>query len=126
MPVRSSTSTVLVWPDRATVIDALTAWAVREVPRHPELIRIGYFGSYARGDWGVGSDLDLVAVVSSSNERFERRAVVWATEELPVPTELLVYTADEWSGLVGEGTRFGRMLGTEVVWLDALGPRPAG
>ena len=63
MPVRSLNSSVFKWPDHATVDKAVRSWAQAEAKRHPELQRLGYFGSYARGDWGVGSDLDLVAVV---------------------------------------------------------------
>lgn len=75
MPVRSSTSSVLVWPDPEKVDRAAREWAQGEAPRHPELVRLGYFGSYATGDWGVGSDLDLVAVVRTSPQPFERRAL---------------------------------------------------
>jgi predicted nucleotidyltransferase len=39
---------------------------------HPEVVRVGYFGSYARGDWGVGSDLDLIIIVDRSDEPFAR------------------------------------------------------
>jgi hypothetical protein len=92
-------------------------WAVREGARHPGLLRLGYFGSYARGDSGVGSDLDLVAVVESSSEPFERRAVGWDLGNLPVPAELLVYTRQEWERLQDEGGRFARMLQQEARWL---------
>jgi predicted nucleotidyltransferase len=99
----------------------VTAWASREAPRHPGLLRLGYFGSYARGDWGVGSDLDLIAVVQSSGSPFERRALEWETSTLPVPAELLVYTHEEWERLKGEGGRFFRTLDRETVWLVAPG-----
>jgi predicted nucleotidyltransferase len=75
------------------------------------------FGSYARCDAGVGSDLDLVAVVEHASEPFERRATHWALEELPVPAEILVYTASEWQALVAGESRFGRMLRDGVIWL---------
>jgi predicted nucleotidyltransferase len=42
---------------------ALREWTREQARLHPELLRLGYFGSYARGDWGVGSDLDLFALV---------------------------------------------------------------
>jgi predicted nucleotidyltransferase len=96
---------------------ALEAWAEAEAPRHPGLIRLGYFGSYARGDWGVGSDLDLVAVVESSATPFERRALDWDTSTLPVPAELLVYTLAEWERLRCEAGRFSRTIEREAVWL---------
>jgi predicted nucleotidyltransferase len=99
------------------VDQAARVWAQVEAERHPELQRLGYFGSYARGGWSVGSDLDLVAIVDRSSEPFERRCLTWDATDLPVPAELLVYTADEWEGLRREGGRFVRVLEREVVWI---------
>jgi predicted nucleotidyltransferase len=78
---------------------------------------LGYFGSYARGDWGVGSDLDIVAIVSESPEPFERRNLSWDLQPLPVPAELLVYTKEEWERLHQESGRFIRTLDREIVWV---------
>ena len=75
MPVRSLTSSVLKWPDQAQVDRAVRVWAIQEAKRHPELLRLGYFGSYASGNWGVGSDLDLVALIDKTSEPFERRSL---------------------------------------------------
>jgi hypothetical protein len=117
MPVRSSNSSVLVWPDPERVGREAREWARREAPRHPELVRLGYFGSYATGSWGVGSDLDLVAVVRESHEPFERRGLAWNLDSLPVPAEILVYTEGEWSRLQSEGGRLAGVLAREAVWL---------
>mgnify|MGYP006385958309 CR=1 FL=1 len=64
MPVRSLGSSVLRWPSREEVEEALKAW----LSRHPipGLVAAGYFGSYARGEAGVGSDLDLLLLVAHS------------------------------------------------------------
>lgn len=118
MPVRSLTSSVLRWPDRHEVERGAVEWAVREAPRHPGLLRLGYFGSYARGDAGVGSDLDLIAVVESSQEPFDRRALGWDLSSLPVPAEILVYTRQEWERLQEQGGRFARTLEREAHWLE--------
>lgn len=126
MPVRSLRSSVLKWPDRLAVEQALAAWAAREQPRHPGLVRLGWFGSYARGDAGVGSDLDLVAVVESSAEPFERRALAWDLSQLPVPAEILVYTRDEWQRLEREDRRFARTLRRDARWLVAPDVGPPG
>ncbi len=117
MPVRSSRSPVLRWPRPDEVLAALDRWVRDEAGRHPELVRLGCFGSYVRGDWGPGSDLDLVAVVRASQEPFERRGLSWSTEALPVPTDLLVYTEAEWDALVRRGDRFARVLKEEVLWV---------
>jgi uncharacterized protein len=117
MPVRSLRSSVLVWPDRAQVLRAARAWAGVAAGDRPGLLRIGCFGSYARGDAGVGSDLDLVAIVRHSTVPFVERSAAWPVERLPVPTDLLVYTQEEWDRLTGSDTGFGRRVRDEVVWL---------
>jgi uncharacterized protein len=117
MPVRLLNSSVLTWPDRLTVDRALRAWAQEEIPRHSGVVRFGYFGSYARGDWGVGSDIDLIAVVANSSEPFERRNLTWELTPLPVPAQLLVYTSDEWNQLLKEEGRFARTIEREAIWV---------
>jgi len=117
MPVRSFSSSVLVWPDRAQIDRAVRPWASAAARDRPDLLRLGYFGSYARGDWGVGSDLDLVAIVTSSLEPFDRRPLSWDLTVLPVPAEILVYTQDEWRALEAQDNRFARTLAHEVVWV---------
>ncbi|MBW2428598.1 MAG: nucleotidyltransferase domain-containing protein [Deltaproteobacteria bacterium] len=117
MPVKFLNSSVLKWPDRATVDRAARSWADREARKHPELLRLGYFGSYARGDAGVGSDLDVVAIVDHASEPFERRSLTWNLNALPVPAELIVYTQEEWKRLQNQGERFARMLKSQVVWI---------
>jgi len=107
---------VFVWPDAHLVDQALRAWAHRLSLRRPELVRLGYFGSYARGDWGVGSDLDLVIVVEAAAEPFERRSAHWDTTNLPVPADVLVYTLQEWESLAA-APPFARNAGSEIVWV---------
>ncbi|HUT37191.1 MAG TPA: nucleotidyltransferase domain-containing protein [Planctomycetota bacterium] len=119
--MRSLNSSVLKWPDLATVRDALQRWVEQAVRRHPDVVLIGYFGSYARGDWGVGSDLDLLIVVEASDLPFEQRSAEWDTTALPVPADVLVYTRSEWKAL--EPTRrFTRMLTQETVWVHRREP----
>lgn len=120
MPVRSLTSSVLRWPEAAEVMAALAAWFEAERGRHPELVRFGLFGSYGRGRPAVGSDLDLVAVVTESSVPFAERARSWPTEKLPLPAELLIYTVDEWRRLPSRSPRFANALEADVVWLWPL------
>jgi predicted nucleotidyltransferase len=117
MPVRSSSSSVLIWPDQEMVEQAAREWAEAAIAAHPELVRLGYFGSYARGDWGVGSDLDLIAVVAEAWETFERRGLTFDLLSVPVPAEILVYTQTELDRLRRDSGRFARMVDEEVVWL---------
>jgi len=116
MPVRSLTSSVLKWPDAKTVIAAVKRWAAQVARDRPDVLKIGYFGSFARGDWGVGSDLDLVIIVDKSGKPFELRATEWDTLELPVHTDVLVYTREEWQSLSQQRLFFQRLEG-EAVWV---------
>lgn len=117
MPVKSLSSSVLKWPDKETVDRAVRSWSSRQAARRPELKRLGYFGSYARGDWGAGSDLDLIAIVEHSPQPFERRGLGWELEGLPVPAEILVYTIDEWSKMQNKAGKFVQVLDSETVWI---------
>ncbi len=114
MPVRSLTSSVFKWPDNKTVDQAVRRWAENVLQQRPDVVQVGYFGSYARGDWGVGSDLDLVIIVKDSEKPFDLRAGDWDTGEIPVPTDVLVYTEAEWQQ---RPRFFTQKLLAEIVWL---------
>lgn len=116
MPVRFLHSCVLKWPDRDTVVGALRRWAEDTARYHPELVRVGYFGSYARGDWGVGSDLDIVLVVEQAPSPFYRRAAAFDFNALPVPAEALVYTLEEWD-TAWKASPSDKGIHNEVVWV---------
>jgi len=80
-------------------------------------MRLGYFGSYARGNWGVGSDLDLIAILDQTSEPFERRPVSWDLIRLPVPADIIIYTESEWRNLRKKNKKFVSTLEGEIIWL---------
>ncbi len=88
---------------------------MRLAQERPDLVAVGYFGSYARGDWSVGSDVDLVVVLASTTLPFERRAAELDATTLPVPADLLVYTQHEWQHITLQPA--GRHLSQETVWV---------
>lgn len=118
MPVRSLGWSIIKWPDAKEVDQAIRRWAEKVAQERRDVVRIGYFGSYARGDWGVGSDLDLVIVLERSEENFEKRAAKWSMTELPVPADVLIYTQEEWRSLVLK-RRFHQRMMQEAVWVYA-------
>lgn len=107
---------MLRWPEAATVVPAARRWAEAIAARRPELLRAGYFGSCARGNWGVGSDLDLVVIVEHADQPFPLRSAAFDAGKLPVPADVLVYTEAEWEAL-GQRGGFGATLHREVIWL---------
>ena len=117
MPVRSLNSSVIKWPDLQTVDQAVRDWIGQQAAGGRDILRAGYFGSYARGDWGVNSDLDVILIVKHSDLPFWRRALEWDVLGMPVPVDLLVYTQEEWQRLVEGGERFPRTVEKEAVWI---------
>jgi uncharacterized protein len=117
MPVRSSTSRVLRWPDAAA--DAVGPLCQRGQDRRaqPQIRSIGYFGSYARGDWGPGSDLDLVVVSDAVDPDPFRRAAAFDTAGIPVPVDVLVYTPEEFERLCAGATGLGAAIRNQARWL---------
>ncbi len=51
--------------------------AEKAVKDRQDVLKIGYFGSYARGDWGVESDLDLIIIVENCGQSFLRHSTGW-------------------------------------------------
>lgn len=139
MPVRSSSSSVHTWPDAREVDRAARRWAREVAARHPDVLAIGYQGSYARGDWGVGSDLDLLVIVEGPTRAAEAEPApassppeVGEEEEhtsvsrlrgsldvtrLPVPADVIVLDRAAWIGGLEDGRRFYRTAAKESVWL---------
>ncbi|MDQ3990945.1 MAG: nucleotidyltransferase domain-containing protein [Actinomycetota bacterium] len=93
----------------------MVRWSEDLVRRHPEVVGVGYFGSYATGDWGVGSDVDLVVIVEASEEPFPRRGAAFDATMLPVPADLLAYTEAEWRKLAAERRGPAR---DRIVWVQ--------
>jgi len=50
------------------VLDAARAWGLRLAEQHPEIVRIGYFGSYATGIFAPGGDFDVLIEVKAAKE----------------------------------------------------------
>lgn len=122
MPVKSSTSSVMRWPTAEQVLAALGKWAETQAAARSELRAVGYFGSYARGDAGFGSDLDVVAILERSDSPPLERLRDWPFEELPVPADLLLYTVAEWRRVLERDDRFARVMTHEVVWVTGHPP----
>ena len=121
MPVRSLTSPLLRWPSREAVRAAVVRWAQDAGSRNRSIRRIGYFGSCARGDWGVGSDVDLILVLDDTAAAAEARV---DTADLPVPADVLVFAEAEWQARLRRRDRFAEVLRNETVWV--FGPPPEG
>ena len=115
MPVRSLTFAVFKWPNREEVLSAARGWATALHQEDPAVELVGCVGSYARDDWGVGSDVDVIVVVRDSNLSPVERHARYAPGELPVPADLWVYTRTEWEGLSSRSPQLWQRLQREML-----------
>jgi predicted nucleotidyltransferase len=108
---------VLRWPTAAEVLAEAERWAVRQRRDHADLLAVGVFGSYGRGDAGVGSDLDLLLILEVCSEPVWERLRRWDTRALPLACDLLVYSLEEWRTLPQWNPRLAQVLRQETRWL---------
>lgn len=62
----------------------------------PDVRLVLLFGSLAEGTCGAHSDLDLVVVLDTDRSFRERTEDLYRWLQPELPTDLLVYTPDEW------------------------------
>jgi uncharacterized protein len=91
---------------------AARAWAQALRARDEAVLRVGVFGSYARGDAGVGSDLDFVVIV-----RDGAGARLFDVTPLPVPADVVVLEESAWQRMSAEAIGIARTIAKEAVWM---------
>ena len=117
MPVRSLQQSVLRWPRPEEVLADVETWALAQYEARPDLTRVGLFGSYARGDSSVGSDIDLLLIDESAIGSQSKRLRHWPLEQLPLTCDALVLTSDELQSLFSNGSRMAQELKRDLRWL---------
>jgi hypothetical protein len=123
MPVRSLTQSLLRWPEPEVVLEAVRHWAEQEAQRCPSLQQVGVYGSYGRGEAGVGSDLDLLLIDAAATGPQSARYRQWPFERLPLSCDALVLTPEEWRELMESGeldparSAMARALGSDCRWV---------
>ncbi|QVL52087.1 MAG: nucleotidyltransferase domain-containing protein [Cyanobium sp. M30B3] len=117
MPVRLLTQSVLRWPRPEQVLQEVRTWAEEQRLAHVSLRRVGVFGSYGRGDAGVGSDLDLLLIDEDAGGPQHQRLRHWPLERLPLSCDALVLTSSELQELLAGDSRMARELRRDLRWL---------
>jgi predicted nucleotidyltransferase len=78
----------------------MDAYAARLLQEHPEVEEIVVFGSFLRGNYAPGSDLDVVVVLGRSGVRIRDRIPGLLPESFPVGVDLFPYTREEMSRML--------------------------
>ena len=119
MPVRSLNSVVMKWPGRDEVLSAARRWATVLTAHDLAVEKVYCVGSYARGDWGVGSDLDVIVLLSDTDLSPFGRRLRYEPQDVPVPADVWVYTKAEWGALGDHSPQLWRRLQRELVELGS-------
>lgn len=119
----SSPSVKITYFDKERVRQALDSYVAALVAEHPEIERVVLFGSMARGGTVPGSDVDLVLVLSGSDQQFLDRVPLYTPDRFPVGIDVFPYTQAEIRSMLSEGNFFvRRALGEGVTLFERSHP----
>jgi len=97
---------------------AAQQWFAALRQTRPEVVRAGFFGSYARGDYVPGSDFDVLLEVSAiAAMKWRDRPDEYRPDTFPVTMNLFIYTTDEMEHLRSERSAFLITIEPEINWL---------
>lgn len=110
---RSYGSVSVYWVDEQALWEAVQR-LVEGYRRRPEVEAVIVFGSLARGEFGVSSDVDLLLVLRESSLPFPERIAAYLPEgAVPVDVDVFPYTVEEirrGQPVAQEALRTGRVL----------------
>ncbi len=92
--------------DRSQEIFEAIAKYQDRVVRELKPKRIILFGSFARGDFNEGSDVDLIVIADWQQDFLDRIRVLLDINEFGLPLEPIGYTEQEFKQMADEGNRF--------------------
>ena len=92
--------------NREEVILLARETAARIAAAYPEIIRIIVFGSFARGDYGPRSDLDLLIIFKESEKSMRERLAELLRFSPAYPTDFVPLTQSEVDSRLAEGDPF--------------------
>ena len=91
----SSSSVKVTFTNREQILKALENLIQEWTQQHPELEQVILFGSFARGDYFPGSDVDVVIVLKESKAPFLDRITKFRPTSFPMDIDIFPYTRDE-------------------------------
>lgn len=96
-------SVVIKSVDSAAVRRRAEAWAADLLADHSEVEEVVVFGSFPKGTWAPGSDLDVLLVLTSSPKPFRDRIPDYLPGAFPVGVDVFPYTSAELAAMRGSG-----------------------
>ena len=88
-------SVVIKSIDAFRLRQAVDSYAERLLAEHPEIEEVVIFGSFAKGTYAPGSDVDVFILLSRSDKGIRDRIPDFLPGPFPVGIDLFPYTKDE-------------------------------
>ena len=95
MPKTSSGSLKIFSQDINAVKRLLKKTLKIRKAEYPEICSVFIFGSYVKGDFTPGSDIDVLLILSDSKRSFRDRLAEYYPENFPIPVDLFPFTISE-------------------------------
>jgi predicted nucleotidyltransferase len=88
-------SVVVKSVDATAIRRAADEWAARLLATRPDVEEIVVFGSFAKGTYAPGSDVDAFILLSRSDRPFRERIPEFLPDAFPVGMDLFPYTRED-------------------------------
>lgn len=92
---KSYNSVIVYSMDKSRIWAALEE-LVEDLGARSEVLAVILFGSLVRGDFGVGSDVDILILLDHSDQPFLERLPLYRPQRFPVDIDVFPYTLAEW------------------------------
>ena len=91
----SAPSVKITFANRDQIMEALARLSHTWLAEHAEIEKIILFGSYVRGDYFPGSDVDVLIILTTSPKRFLERMPTFYPSSFPCDLDIFPYTHEE-------------------------------
>ncbi len=116
MQEQSSNFVKVFFADKDKILLQVKEYSEKLKRDHPEVERIGLFGSYAVDQFGPASDVDLLIILRSSSKRFLDRIPDFLPQDIEVSCDCFPYTIDEINRMKDESNPWILHVLKEAVW----------
>lgn len=117
MPEKSLNFVKVVYADKDKVLHELGRFVSSLRRMHPEVERVGLFGSYATDTFGPASDVDLLIILGQSSKAFLDRIPDYIPDNLSVSCDVFPYTSEEVERMTKDNNPWLRHILKEAIWL---------
>jgi predicted nucleotidyltransferase len=113
---RYSNGVEILSVDENGIRKSLEKIAIEIKNSHPDVKDIILFGSFSKMDFTPYSDLDIAIIVNKTGKRFVERTddFIDYFMEIPLDTNLIVYTVEEIDRMTKSGDRFIKEIGKGI------------